>query len=202
MKKTLVFLLTLALAVTASAMVISAASPAVSPEREGIIGSAATAVDGNGDSYNITVITPSDVDESDFEDALEDLQETEKNDNLNIVDIAEVIITGTGDPSFPITVSFNVSGISSSDHNYILFRKSDGSIITIKPSSLANGVMKAEFPELGAFALVSDKGAAAKPGESKPGATSPKTGAQTAGVALLAMISALAIGYSAKKIFE
>ncbi len=187
MKKVFAFLLTVVMVVTATAMVVSARP---SPERKGIIAASATAIDIDGSSYSIDVVEPVNATPATFESAVKDLIKKTKNKNLKIVDIAEAVLSGAGNPTFPATLSFKVSGISSSNNNYILFKKADGTIVTIKPT-LKGDTMTAEFPELGEFVLVSDKKVE----------TSHKTGTQTASVAALLLISALAVAYSAKKIF-
>ncbi|MBQ6825307.1 MAG: hypothetical protein IJP34_01430 [Clostridia bacterium] len=158
MKKVLAILLTVVLAVSAFTTTAFAATT-ISPEKtEGII-TEATGTDANGTSWELQVV---DTDES------TDAYEKEIGNNEKIADHKKIILKGSGNPKYPIDVTFTANGIKATNEGYILFKGADGKIVKIE-ATMGNGTIKAKFPSLGNFVLVlKEKAGSTEPPKSDP----------------------------------
>lgn len=194
MKKVLAFLLTAIMAVTALTAV--AANP--SPEKlSGVIVSA-SAKDSAGKGFKVA-IKPTAVAESVYNDALADLKTSEGTD-LKIVDQKQVVLEGSGNPAFPMTVEFSVPGVKTSSKVFILFKNNAGAVAKLSATA-GDGKVTATFNELGEFVLVTDAQTVTDITVAKDDTKSPQTSdAATPIVFTLLAVSAIAAVVSVKKI--
>lgn len=103
------------------------------------------------------------------------------NANMVITDVFDVVVTG--DVSFPLTLTFNVNGVTSSTKAQILHY--NGSAWEKIDTTAGEGTLKGTFNSFSPVAIVVDK-------TTTTGATaSPKTSAQS--VALIALVGMFAV---------
>ena len=207
MKKCLVVLMVLVLAMGAFSLCAFAED---SPEG-GLISETATGVDANGNNVQVKIVDAVSKDITPFEKEFNKIKK--KNGSMEILD--HVDIEAVGDVSlltFPITLTIPVSGATVGTKGYFLLKKADGTIVKIE-ATMGNGTATATFPELGEVVFVSDMRSKSsdigEPDNGKKGdesgkkgsKTSDKTGDNTVPFVAVIMISSLALGVSAKKLF-
>lgn len=194
MKKVLAFLLTAIMAVTAFTAV--AATP--SPEKlSGVIVSA-SAKDSAGKGFKVA-IKPTAVAESVYNNALTELKTSEGTD-LKIVDQKQIVLEGSGNPTFPMTVELSVPGVKTSSKVFVLFKNNAGEVTKLAATA-GNGKVTATFNELGEFVLVTDAQTVTDITAAKDDTKSPQTSdTATPIVFALLAVSAIAAVVSVKKI--
>ena len=204
MKKCLVVLLALVLVAAAFSMVVAAA-----PSKEGgLIPSGdveayeATGPNVNNKNVQVKVVPPQSKDITPFQQEFNKIKS--QNGSMNI--LAHVDVTADGDTSlltFPLKVTIPVSGATPGTTGYFLLKKANGEVVRLD-ANMGNGTATAVFPELGEVVFVSDMGSGTDIGTPDNGSgkeTSEKTSDGTAPFIAVIMISALALGVSAKKVF-
>lgn len=194
MKKVLAFLLTAIMAVTAFTAV--AATP--SPEKlSGVIVSA-SAKDSAGKGFKVA-IKPTAVAELVYNNALTELKTSEGTD-LKIVDQKQIVLEGSGNPTFPMTVELSVPGVKTSSKVFVLFKNNAGEVVKLAATA-GNGKVTATFNELGEFVLVTDAQTVTDITAAKDDTKSPQTSdTATPIVFALLAVSAIAAVVSVKKI--
>lgn len=194
MKKTLALLLTIILTFTCFTIAASAAN---SPEIDGVVTSA-TAVDAQNKKSDIKLEKLSGGIQSGFTTALGSLK-TETSKDLKIVDQRKLVVSGN--PTFPVTVTFNVLGVNANSTGYILIKKADGTVEKVQ-ATMGKGTMTVKFDSAVEFAVVVDADTAAAIVAANKEGTSDKTSDNNAAsvALLLVFVSVLAAGYSIKKI--
>lgn len=140
MKKVLAFILTAIFAVTA----FTAVAETPSPEKlSGVIVSA-TAKDSKGTSFKVS-IKPTEVNQSVYTEAFEALKK-EVGTDLKLVDQKQIVLEGSGNPSFPMTVELNVPGVKPTSKVYVLFKSSSGSTEGLSASANEGKVIGLSAP--------------------------------------------------------
>lgn len=196
MKKTLAILLTVVMAFTCLSTFASAATD--SPEAKGVIASA-TAKDKDNKEVKITISPAKST--VDFSSSLAILKTDANKNDLKVVDQREV--TAPAGTVFPITITFNVIGVTSNSVAYFLHKKADGTVEQIKAIT-GKDTMTGTFNSLSPVALVVDNSTAAavEVAATTSDATSPKTASDVATPIAMALVCACAViaGISVKKI--
>lgn len=198
MKKCLVVLMVLALAVAFSVAVAAAPS-----SEGGLLGGSATGVDANGTHVQVKVVKSVSKDISPFEAEFQKIKS--KNGSMQMLSHVDVIADGDlSQLVFPLTITVPVAGATPSTKGYFLLKKSGGTVVRLE-AVMGNGTATAVFPELGEVVFVSDMSATSEidigtPDNSTGTDKAEKTSDNTVPFVAVLMVSALVLGISAKKL--
>ena len=177
-----------ALAACVGMTVFAAPSPSASTPVTG-----ASAVDASGNTVEVSMTeVPADVAASiQSEETLRVVLGDDFNENIVVADVMEVSVPeGT---AFPIDITFEVPGVTSSTTAYVLHYV-DGAWQT-EPTTVGEGTVTGTFESLSPVAIALDKTTLS----SGAGATSPKTSASTVSVVAVIGLAAAAAAFGMKK---
>lgn len=161
---------------------------APSPTVSGVVTSYASAVDAQGNKINVKIEKV----DSEYSAAVSELNSADKLKSLlgdsyvegmSVADVKEVSVDTD---NFPVTIAFNVPGVTASTKVAVLHYNTTDKAWEVVKSTAGDGTIEATFDSLSPVAFVVDKSAAAA-------TTSPKTGESTMPVAMMAVL-VLAIG--------
>lgn len=191
MKKVLAFLLTAVLVISASVCVAFAAPSA---EAQGVV-SAVSAVDANEQAAAFNLRKIDGKVNSNFYNTLKGLKDETKNDTLKIV--GHYTVDVEGEPKYPLSVTFNVLGISASSEVYVLLQNGS-EVVSVTPTvkdgkitfKLENAVEK--------VAIVVD-GKTATAVEKENNVLSPQTNDNMIYVVMM-LVSSVALFFVSKKV--
>lgn len=177
-----------ALAACVGMTVFAAPSPSASTPVTG-----ASAVDASGNTVEVSMTeVPADVAASiQSEETLRVVLGDDFNENIVVADVMEVSVPeGT---AFPIDITFEVPGVTSSTTAYVLHYV-DGAWQT-EPTTVGEGTVTGTFESLSPVAIALDKTTLS----SGAGVTSPKTSASTVSVVAVIGLAAAAAAFGMKK---
>ena len=117
MKKVLAFLLTAIMAVTA--FTVAAENP--SPEKSSGVIVSVSGEDADGSSLKLAV-EPTKIEQSTYNQALDNLKKEAGDDSLKIVDQKRLVLKEGKEPKFPLTVDLIVPGVKPTSKVFVLFK--------------------------------------------------------------------------------
>lgn len=194
MKKILVFLLTVILALSTFSVLSFAATK--SPEAEGVI-SGIVAKDDNDEDVSVSFEKIDGKVVKEFAKALEELKKELGTKDLKVIDQYDVDIDGS--PEYPVAITLSVLGISDSSKGYVLVKNSKG-VVEMLEVEIEKGKISFSITEnIKRLAIVVDKKTAAEV-EKENNVLAPQTGDNSVVVTVLALVTVLAAGFVLRKI--
>lgn len=199
MMKKMMAVLCAAVLCFSTAAAVFAAQP--SPEVTGVVTGISSGTDASGNAIEVTL---AEVPEE-YQEAVDQVKDLAfvKNllgdafvEGMQVVDVKDVTVPeGT---VFPVTVTFNVTGVTADSHVAVLHYDTAAGAWEVVESKAGNGTITAIFDSLSPVAFVVDGNAAAgstaagASSQTSGSATSPKTG-ETSALSMAAVIAAAAL---------
>lgn len=141
----------------------------------------------NGEATGLKVVMEK-LDEKTIEEGVKAAQEDIK-EGAQILQVADVHIEGEDYDGSPVTITFQLNGISSGQVIYVYHQKKDGTWEKIVPDNVGDGTVKVTFQSLSPVIFVLDTVASGMTaGLTDEKAQSPKTGDQFDTVATAAVL--------------
>lgn len=209
MKKFIAFIC--AVVLTISTAVTAFALPSVVVT--GIVTGIQKAVDANGKIVELIIRNLPDeykeiVEEIKSQEKLKELLGDDYIEGMQVIDVKDVITVG--DVTFPVTITFNVTGVTSNSKAILLHYDTNVKAWEKIPAEVGEGTVTATFNSLSPVAFVVDKDTAAavngtngSGSTSTSGTTSPKTGETNvmmwAGMVAVAALAGMAVTYRRRK---
>lgn len=193
MKKILAVLLTLVLVFAMGTMAVCAAT--ASPEVNGII-SGTEIKDADGADASIKFEKIDGKVTTEFQKELKDLKKESEDSNIKVVAQYEVKTEGT--PKYPVTVTLDVLGVSTSSKVYVMVQ--EGSNVKTIETTVVNGKITFTIDNaIQKIAIVTDKATATNV-EKENNVLSPQTGDASLLVVVMGVLAVVAAGFVFKKV--
>lgn len=193
MKKILAVLLAMVLVFAMGTMAVSAAS--ASPEVNGII-SGTEIKDADSKEVEIDFEKIDGKVTKEFQEGLKDLKKESGEDNLKVV--AQYDVKTEGTPKYPVTVTLDVLGVSSSSKVYVMVQEGDN--VKAIETTVVNGKITFTIENaISKIAIVADKTTATNV-EKANNVLSPQTGDNFVMVAVMGVMALVAAGFVFKKV--
>ena len=193
MKKILAVLLTLVLVFAMGTMAVCAAT--ASPEVNGII-SGTEIKDADGADVSIKFEKIDGKVTTEFQKELKDLKKESQDSNIKVVAQYEVKTEGT--PKYPVTVTLDVLGVSTSSKVYVMVQ--EGSNVKTIETTVVNGKITFTIDNaIQKIAIVTDKATATNV-EKENNVLSPQTGDASLLVVVMGVLAIVAAGFVFKKV--
>ena len=193
MKKILAVLLTLVLVFAMGTMAVCAAT--ASPEVNGII-SGTEIKDADGADVSIKFEKIDGKVTTEFQKELKDLKKESEDSNIKVVAQYEVKTEGT--PKYPVTVTLDVLGVSTSSKVYVMVK--EGSNVKTIETTVVNGKITFTIDNaIQKIAIVTDKATATNV-EKENNVLSPQTGDASLLVVVMGVLAIVAAGFVFKKV--
>jgi len=193
MKKLLAVLLAMVLVFAMGTMAVSAAS--ASPEVNGII-SGTEIKDADSKEVEIDFEKIDGKVTKDFQEGLKDLKKESGEDNLKVV--AQYDVKTEGTPKYPVTVTLDVLGVSSSSKVYVMVQEGDN-VKAIETTVVDGKITFTIEKAISRIAIVADKTTATNV-EKANNVLSPQTGDNFVMVAVMGVMALVAAGFVFKKV--
>ena len=184
MKRAVTILLTFVMVLSMAVTVFAANSP----ENPGAV-TVSSAVDASGNAVKLAVESNSTAQTAAAELTAAELKSVignDYNDKMSVLNVVDVQYTGT---AYPVTVTFNVSGVKSTDKVVVLHKAASG--WEVVKATVGNGTVTATFNSLSPVAFVVDSTATNK--------KSPDTGNNVMPFVFVALIASVGAAYAAKR---
>lgn len=203
MRKRVLSLITAVVLVLAMGITATAAG---SVSVNGVVTGVASAKDKNGNDVRIVVSAVKDEDKAIVDEVrtaakLKELLGDAYVDTMSVIGAYDVRVVGEGEIAFPVTVTFNVSGIKASSKIATLHYDTNKGAWEVLNSTAGEGTITAVFNSLSPVAFVADKNTTDTTVSGATTGKSPQTNGTTMAVvlAVIALAAAGSVVYLAKR---